>query len=120
MKPMTKKELAHMDRVLRQKDRNTRYVTIIVDGQTRTYALERVRDGERRWWAKYHYDLGPRYRHARWSAMRVCSKYLSPHYEWVDGMAVSYRVTGRTQGEVLRLVEMVIRRDGAKTVTVVR
>lgn len=120
MMPMTKKQLDAMERWFLQERRNTQYFSLIVDGETRTYSLKRVPEHERRWWATHHWDLGPKYRHARWCAVRLNSPYKSEHYEWVNGGAVTYHTVGRTRGEVLRLVTMVLRKGGAKEVSVVR
>ena len=119
MMPMTKKELDHLERVLLQERRNTRYFSITVDGEVRTYRLSKVPERERRWWATHHWDLGPRYRHARWEMVRL-TQYKSQHYEYVNGRAVTYFNKGRTRGEVLRLVLMLLRRGGAKEISVVR
>lgn len=120
MMPMTKKELDHLERCLLQERRNTRYFSLTVDGETRTYSLTRVPERERRWWAARHWDLGPRYRHARWKMIRLNSPYKSHHYEMVNGRATTYEIVGRTRGEVTRLVGMFLRKRGAKHVLVGR
>lgn len=116
MKPMTKKELDHLERVLLQERRNTRYFSITVDGEVRTYRLSKVPEHDRRWWATHHWDLGPRYRHARWCAVRLKSPYKGDHYEMVNGGAVTYTHMGRTRGEVLRVVMQTLRKGGAKEI----
>ena len=120
MMPMTKKQLKHMERCFRQERRNTRYFTVLVDGERRTYRLSKVPRGERQWWATHHWDLGPRYRHARWCAVRVNTPYKSDHHEWVDGRAVTYTHRGRTRGEVLHVLMGTLRKGGVKDITVVR
>jgi hypothetical protein len=116
MMPMTKRQMDALERSLLQERRNTRYVILNVDGETRTYSLTRVPARERRWWATHHWDLGPRYRHARWMMVRLNSPYKSDHYEWVNGRAVTYQNVGRTRGEVLRTVTMLLRKGGAKQI----
>ena len=117
---MTKRQMDAWRRSLIQERRNTRYFALIVDGETRTYRLSKVPEWERRWWATHHWDLGPRYRHARWCSVRLNTPYKSDHYEMVNGTPTTYQVVGRTRGEVLRLVVMLLRRGGAKGIQVVR
>ncbi len=120
MMPMTKRQMDAWGRSLIQERRNTRYFALIVDGETRTYRLSKVPEWDRRWWATHHWDLGPRYRHARWCAVRLNTPYKSDHYEMVNGGGVTYIHMGRTRGEVLRVVTMVLRKGGAKDITLVR
>ncbi len=48
------------------------------------------------------------------------TQYKSEHYEWVNGTATTYYNKGRTRGEVLRLVTGVLRKSGAKDISVAR
>ena len=120
MMPMTKKQMDALERSILQERRQTRYVSILVDGETRTYSLTRVPEHGRRWWATHHWDLGPRYRHARWKMVRLNSPYKSEHYEWVNGRATTYSAVGRTRGEVLRMVARMLRKGGAKEISILR
>lgn len=115
--PMTRKELRHLEQVLKGYRKSDQYFTVWVDGEARRYRLSRMRD---RSYRTFHGHLGPRYRHARLECVRIDTPYKNDAYEWVDGRAVVYHHVGRTRGEVLRVLVGELRKRGAKDVRVVR